>query len=222
MCGRYTQTADMKTLQERFRLSAGRAGLEPRYNIAPTQQAPVVVREAERSLEFFHWGLVPSWAKGPKIGHKMINARAESLLEKPSFRKPLQRSRCLVPADGFYEWKKASGWKAKTPVRVVLKGREPFAMAGLWDVWKAPDGTELRSFAIVTTGANDAMKAVHDRMPAILDPQDEERWLDPEVGAEKAAGLLRPWPGALELYEVSPLVNSPANDVPACAEELVR
>src|SRR5579859_6385875 len=150
MCGRYTQTASIKTLRERFGLKAAeQLELVPRYNIAPTQEAAVIVEDGGRALRMFRWGLIPSWAKDAAIGHKMINARAETAAEKPSFRKPFRSRRCLVVADGFYEWRAAAG--GKVPTRVVLPSREPFAMAGLWDSWKSPEGKEVRTFTILTT-----------------------------------------------------------------------
>jgi putative SOS response-associated peptidase YedK len=218
MCGRYTQTADIATLQRRFGFADSLIALKPRYNIAPSQDAPVVVAEkGARALRLYRWGLVPSWAKDPAIGHKMINARAETAAVKPSFKRPLERSRCLVAADGFYEWRKEAGI-VKTPMRIVLKSREPFAMAGLWDAWKSPEGKTVETFAILTTEANALMRPIHDRMPVILRKEDEALWLDPAARAQDVAALLAPIAdNALEAYEVSRLVNSPANDTPAVA-----
>ncbi len=165
-----------------------------------------------------HWGLVPSWAKDPSIGNKMINARAETITQKPSFRRPFERQRCLVPVDGFYEWQKVAGARVKIPTRIVMKDRCLFALAGIWDIWKKPDGGELRSFAIITTAANDLMKAIHDRMPVILAKQDWDTWLDPKcIDIPKLTGLLRSYPSdEMETYEVSTAVNSPRNDVREC------
>jgi putative SOS response-associated peptidase YedK len=218
MCGRYTQTASVKELRERFGV-ADDAPLElkPRYNIAPTQEAPVIVDDDGRKLALYRWGLIPSWAKDPALGHKLINARAETVAEKPSFRKPFQARRCLVPADGFYEWRRIIGG-GKVPTRIVLPARETFAMAGLWDSWKGPDGKEVRTFAILTTEANAAMRPVHDRMPVILTRQGESAWLSLQTPAPVVEALLKPWSGELETYAVSPLVNSPRNDAPELIE----
>jgi len=220
MCGRYTQTATLKELHERFKLVSGPPELPPRYNLAPSQPAPVIL--PGRALELYRWGLVPSWAKDPAIGHRMINARAETLMEKPSFRKPLERSRCLVPSDGFYEWKKLPDGRTKVPMRITRRDRGLFAMAGLWDEWKGPEGP-VRSFTIITTGANAALSPIHDRMPVILDLEGEDRWLDPGASPTEMVGLLKPCPDdCLSAYEVSTRVNSPADDSPACIDEAPR
>ena len=166
MCGRYTQTLAGPILLSRFRLEETVLDLKPRYNIAPGQEAAVVVREETTTLAAMRWGLVPSWAKEPAIGNRMINARAETITEKPSFKRLIERRRCLVPADGFYEWRREA--KGKVPMRFILKSREPFAFAGLWDRWRNPEGAELRTFTIITTAANELMRPVHDRMPVIL------------------------------------------------------
>jgi putative SOS response-associated peptidase YedK len=162
------------------------------------------------------WGLIPSWAKDPSIGNKMINARAETLTEKPSFKRLIGKRRCLVVADGFYEWAKQG--RGKMPMRFVLKSGEPFAFAGLWDRWKKPDGGPLDSFTIITTQANDLLKPIHDRMPVILGEGDEEIWLDPKVADSiRLVSVLKPFsPELMEGYFVSRLVNSPRNDLPEC------
>lgn len=217
MCGRYTQTADHTKIAERFHLEPPGPGIAQRYNIAPTQDAPVIANDTPKQLRLMRWGLVPVWAKDVAIGNRMINARAETLAEKPSFKKPLERRRCLVLADGFYEWRIAAG-RAKIPVRIVLKSREPFAFAGLWDLWRSPEGREVATFTIITTRANEFLKPIHDRMPAILRPEDEGKWLAAgSVDAATLVPLLRPYPTEkMEAYEVSTLVNSPKNDIPEC------
>ena len=165
------------------------------------------------------WGLVPFWAKEASIGYKMINAKSETLAEKPSFRKPFKEKRCLVLADGFYEWEKTDK-KNKVPYRFVLKNRQPFAFAGLWDVWKTPEGDTLLSFTIITTRANELMERIHDRMPVILNEKDEAKWLDPEFkDTDKLSSLLQPYPSEqMVAYKVSTIVNSPKNDTPSCIE----
>jgi len=215
MCGRYTQTTSLKELKERFGFSQPSFELRPRYNIAPTQEAPVIINQDGRQLRMFKWGLIPYWSKDSAMGNKMINARAETVAEKASFKRPFQRSRCLVLADGFYEWRKEPG--GKTPIRIVLKSREPFALAGLWDTWQAPDKKLVDSFTIITTQANDVMRPIHERMPVILKKDDEGLWLDPKADGKKLTQLLIPCTDEiLETYEVSKSVNSPANDAPAC------
>src|SRR3990172_2064564 len=178
-------------------------------------------RRPPKSLGFYrpNWGLVPFWAKEPSIGYKMINAKSETLSEKPSFRKPFKEKRCLVLADGFYEWEKTDK-KNKVPYRFVLKNRQPFAFAGLWDVWKTPEGDTLLSFTIITTRANELMERIHDRMPVILNEKDEAKWLDPEFkDTDKLSSLLQPYPSEqMVAYKVSTIVNSPKNDTPSCIE----
>ena len=176
MCGRYTyfpgEFSDLRltwNVDEVF-------DLKPRYNIAPTQEAPVIVQaDGKRTLELFRWGLIPWWAKDPAIGNRMINARAETLAEKPAFKNLLGKRRCLVLADGFYEWRKEG--KSKVPMRFKLKSGEPFAFAGLWDSWKQPDGNLLRTYTIVTTEPNDVLRPIHNRMPAMLSNDDAQKWL---------------------------------------------
>jgi putative SOS response-associated peptidase YedK len=221
MCGRYTQTLDLHTLKARFGFSAGPVTLPPRYNIAPTQNAPIVIEDQGRRLDLFRWGLIPSWAKDPAIGHKMINARAETVMEKPSYKRPFQRTRCLVVADSFYEWRKEPGGKGKVPMRILLRSHQPFAMAGLWDRWLDPAGKEIRSFTVITTSAAGVLQPIHDRMPVILPQEAEDQWLDPKADPEKLRALLVPSADNLiDAYEVSPLVNSPTHDVPACVQKV--
>ena len=218
MCGRYSQTADAGKLARRFGLEPPGPGFFSRYNIAPSQDAPVIAGDAPKNLRLMRWGLVPAWAKEASIGHRMINARAETVAEKPSFRRAFESRRCLAPADGFYEWRKLEGSRAKIPMRFVLKSREPFAFAGLWDIWRKPDSGELRSFTIITTAANELLRPIHDRMPVILRPEDEEKWLDPGLSdPNRLSSFLKTYPAEeMEAYEVSTRVNSPKNDDPAC------
>jgi putative SOS response-associated peptidase YedK len=193
-----------------------------RYNVAPGQVMPVLVKETERELTPMRWGLVPSWAKDEKIGYKMINARSETVAEKPSFRMPFRRQRCLVLADAWYEWMPAKDKGRKRPFLFALKGNEPFGFAGLWDIWTTPDGELLRSFSIITTEANELAKQVHHRMPVIVPRTDEERWLDCDVAdPDSLKSILAPYPSSeIQAYEVSPLVNSPRNDSPECLSRL--
>lgn len=209
----------MDFVRGRFALDIYSPKLSPRYNIAPGQDAPVVLaNEGRRALQLMRWGLVPSWAKEPAIGNRMINARAETIMVKASFKSPFQKRRCLVIADGFYEWVKGNG---KTPLRVVKKTREPFAFAGLWCRWKSPEGNELSTFTIITSAPNNFMSKIHHRMPVILRQKDESAWLDPEVKPEKMVKLLEPYEWSdMEYYEVSKLVNSPRNDGPECISPL--
>jgi putative SOS response-associated peptidase YedK len=213
MCGRYTLTNDLKEIAVRFSVTPP-AGLatRPRFNIAPTQVVIVVNDEGQRQLVPMRWGLIPSWAKDPSIGNRMINARAETVAEKPAFRSALRKRRCLIPADGFYEWQKLG--KVKQPVRIVLKTRETFGFAGLWETWTSPESEEIKSCTIITTEANDLLKAVHDRMPVILAKEAESTWLDPKIQEpEKLLPLLKPYPtDKMEFYPVSRLVNSPSVD----------
>lgn len=222
MCGRYSLTQGVEVLQLRFAFMEEGFDLKPRFNIAPSQNAPVVTVEGGgRHIRMMRWGLVPFWAKEASIGNKMINARSETVAEKPSYRKSLKQRRCLVLADGFYEWQAPREGKGrKTPHRILLKSGEPFAFAGLWDIWKNPEGEELLSFTIITTEANDLVNDIHNRMPVILAPEEEEVWLNAKPDeVERLVALLDPYPsGDMEAYAVSTAVNSPANDRPECIE----
>jgi len=215
MCGRFTLTVDPDELQQQFGLAAPPpADLHPRYNIAPSQAVAVIPNLEERRLELFQWGLIPSWAKDPKIGYKMINARAETLAEKPSFRAALKRRRCLVVADGFYEWKKDG--KAKQPIYLTLQDGRPFAFAGLWEVWRSPKDELIKTCTIITTEPNELVAEIHNRMPAILPPEAYDQWLTPgDLDAAPALALLGPYDARqMKAVPVSPAVNSPAQDSP--------
>ena len=216
MCGRFTLTTDPEQLQLTFPWVSNLQGIAPRYNIAPTQPVAVIPNDGKDKLDFFTWGLVPSWAKDPQIGSRMINARGETLAEKPSFRNAYRRRRCLILADGFYEWQKQPGSSAKTPVYIKLLDGSLFAFAGLWEIWQSPDGSEIRSCAIITTEPNELVKPIHDRMPVILSPQSYSAWLaSAERNPEEIQPLLRPYPANLmTAFPVSRQVNSPANDSP--------
>lgn len=215
MCGRFSLTANEAELNLRFELEGGNAPYVPRYNGAPTQLLTVITNQSPRQWSQLRWGLIPPWAKDASIGNKMINARAETITEKPSFRAPLLSRRCLVPSDGFYEWQQD---EKKQPYRISIKSTRIFSMAGLWERWKSPEGEQTDTFCIITTQANDFMKAIHDRMPVILHPRDEKRWLSgsnlPEI-----LHLLKPYPAEeMQAYPVSKLVNSPRNELPDVVE----
>ncbi len=212
MCGRYYFFTPADIVAQRFGLAAGEA-LRPRFNIAPQSEAPVILAaEGTRRLVAMRWGLVPSWSKDPASAYKMINARAETAPEKPSFRGPFRRQRLLVPADGFYEWKREG--ETKRPFSLRLASRVPFAMAGLWDRWKTPEGGELLSFTILTTSANPLVSQVHDRMPVILPREAEGEWLDPTESETALKSLLVPYAGEMEAVPIGKAVNNPRNDGP--------
>jgi putative SOS response-associated peptidase YedK len=221
MCGRFGLFSPLEVLQERFYFELKQeVEWKPRYNVAPSQPVLAVVQaDGQRRGVFFRWGLVPFWAKDPKIGYKMINARAETIAEKPSYRHLIRRKRCLILADGFYEWKKTE--KGKQPYLIRLKDGEPFAFAGLWDRWEK-EGQEIDSCTLITTVPNELMKPIHDRMPVILPQEAEEIWLDPRMeDTDYLQSILVPYPAEkMQALPVSSLVNSPANDVPECIKPL--
>jgi putative SOS response-associated peptidase YedK len=216
MCGRFTLTVDPAELQDAFNQFTFPSQFAPRFNIAPTQPILGTPNDAKNKADFFLWGLIPSWATAPTIGQRLINARAETLAEKPSFRSGFKYKRCLILADGFYEWQSQPGAKAKTPHFIFLKDRHPFAFAGLWDEWHSPDGGSIRSATIITTEPNELMSRLHNRMPVILDPAAYAEWLDPAPRApESLAHLLKPFPAErMSAHPVSTRVNTPANDRP--------
>ena len=217
MCGRYTLT----NIQEALRVVAPFVkhipdNIPARYNIAPTQPVAVVPNYENPKLDFFLWGLIPSWSKDAKIASRLINARGETVAEKPSFRAAFKRRRCLILADGFYEWIKMPGETRKTPHYIQMESKDPFAFAGLWEIWHSPEGDEIRTCTIITTTPNEMVAKLHNRMPVILDKDEYALWLDPEEKTANELGhLINPFP-AVEMmhYPVSTLVNSPANDVP--------
>ncbi len=220
MCGRFTLRAPASVVAEQFGLF-DTAPLSPRYNIAPSQTVAAVRRATEsvepaRQLVLLQWGLVPSWAKDAKVGNRLINARAETVAEKPAFRAALRRRRCLVVADGFYEWQRTGG--KKQPYFIRLADDRPFAFAGLWERWEGPDHAALETCTLITTEANELMAPIHDRMPVILSPDDYDRWLDPAIQKpEHLQPLLRPYPSdAMVAYPVTTHVNNPKNEDPRC------
>jgi putative SOS response-associated peptidase YedK len=229
VCGRYTSTTSVTDLASVFEVDEVRAEeMPPRYNVAPTSPVYAVAlakgdedKGPRRALGTFRWGLVPSWAKDPSVGNRMINARAEGISSKPAYRSALARRRCLLPADAFYEWQRRPAG-GKLPYAVRRRDGQPMALAGIWEVWRdkdRPDAPPLRSCAIVTTEANELMAPIHDRMPVVLERADWERWLDPATDLSEVEALLRPAaPGVLEAFPVSTAVNNVANDGPELLE----
>ncbi len=222
MCGRYTITVTMEELIVRFFVEgAGVPYHRPKYNVAPGQMVLAIVSDGERNrIGELKWGLIPEWAKDERVGSKMLNARAETLAEKPAFRTLIGRKRCLIPADGFYEWRRDGA--RKQPLRIRLKGGGLFGMAGLYDTWLAPDGRKVSSCTVITTEPNALVAGIHDRMPVILRREDEALWLDRrERDWSRIRELLRPYPAEeMEAYPVSPLVGNVRHDSPACVEAI--
>jgi putative SOS response-associated peptidase YedK len=221
VCGRFVQTIDLQKLARELDIPVELLGaFAPRYNVAPSQPVAVLYKDREIHCDAMRWGLIPSWSKDPAIGNRMINARAETLAEKPSFRGPLERSRCLIPADGYYEWKQEGN--RKQPYYIHLKAQEPFTFAGLYSRWISPDGNTIRTFTIVTTEANEMIRPIHHRMPVILPRRRREVWLDKtNFDLNTLLPLLQPCEeSALETYRISTSVNRPTNDGPACIQPL--
>jgi len=217
MCGRFTLHHSTEDIAERFLVEQTMLDLVPRYNIAPSQPVPVVVQRDSRILDAYKWGLVPSWAKEAEIGNRLINARAESVAEKPAFRSALRSRRCLIPASGYYEWKRQDG--RKTPHYICRTDGRPFAMAGIWEEWTTPEQAVLRTCAIITTEPNAFAATIHTRMPAILTPAAEAEWLDPGGrGPRDIVAPLQPFAGDLTAHPVAALVNRPSFDDPACID----
>jgi putative SOS response-associated peptidase YedK len=216
MCGRFTLTADTEELKKAFPDYSFPPQSAPRFNIAPTQPILAMANDGQNTADFFVWGLIPSWSKDPEIGNRLINARSETLAEKPSFRGSYKYKRCLIFADGFYEWKTQPGMKVKTPYFIRLESGLPFAFAGLWDEWNSPEGSQIKSATIITTEPNSLMANLHNRMPVILPPHAYAQWLDREPQKpETLQQLLLPFPAdQMTAHPVSTLVNSPANDLP--------
>jgi putative SOS response-associated peptidase YedK len=224
MCGRYTLIRLAEFLDVFPWIGAPDQPARPRYNIAPSQPILAVANDGKNKLQMFQWGLVPSWAKDPSIGNKMINARAETLAAKPAYRAAFRRRRCAIPADGFYEWRKEPDGKTKTPMYIRRRDHQPFAFAGLWEIWHSDDGTELPTCTIITGPPNELMKSIHDRMPAILSPDAMKRWLDPkERPPEELISLLGIYPDdEMEANPVSRAVNNPRVDSPECVESITE
>lgn len=217
MCGRFALRIPPKSIQQHYDLPEI-GELPPRYNIAPSQAVAVIRQmpgKSLRQLDLLRWGLVPHWAKDIKISYQMINARAETLSLKPSFRTAFKKRRCLIAADGFYEWFHEG--KTKQPYFIQLKNRIGFSFAGLWESWNNPDGGVIESCTIITTSANELVRKIHDRMPVILPPELYAEWLDNMIPAESVQKFLIPFPSVkMEAYRVGPTVNSPKNDSLEC------
>jgi len=220
MCGRFTLTITVEAIQERFEVAGELPAIEPRYNIAPGQPVPVVLTGGTRSLQAMRWGLAPPWVRERPGGRSLINLRAETLRDKAGFRRLLAGSRCLVPADGFFEWARDAAGRRGSPYRLALRNGAPFAFAGLWEIETTADGREAPAFTIITTEPNALVRQVHDRMPVILPRAAEESWLSAGTDATgELLALLKPFPATeMTSYAVSALVNSPKNDSPACIQ----
>jgi putative SOS response-associated peptidase YedK len=227
MCGRFTLRASASVIAEQFSLFEVPAFVA-RFNIAPTQPVPVIRRQADalpsprRELSWLRWGLIPGWAKDPAIGARLINARAETAAEKPAFRAAMRRRRCLVVADGFYEWQPSG--RTKQPHFIRLRDDRPFAFAGVWETWEGADHSLLETCAILTTGPNELIRPIHDRMPAILSPADYASWLDPAIeDPSQLRPLLTPYPSdAMQAHPVGDFVNSPTHDSSQCIERMLQ
>jgi putative SOS response-associated peptidase YedK len=224
VCGRYVQASSPELLAERFDVDEVRIDEhEAHYNVAPRAEVPAIRRRDDRRvLSLLRWGLVPSWAQDPKIGDRLINARAEAIAEKPAYRRAFERRRCLIPADGFYEWQPVADRRRKQPMFVHRRDGEPMAFAGLWEVWREHEDDDwLRTCVIVTTEANDLLMPIHDRMPVVLPESAWETWLDPDADPDTLLRLLVPVPDdVVVVYPVSTLVNSADNDGPELVREI--
>ncbi|MDD3653886.1 MAG: SOS response-associated peptidase [Desulfotomaculaceae bacterium] len=222
MCGRFTLTVDLPTILRLFQAKYQGEGFEfsKRYNIAPGQDIPVITStNSKREILLMRWGLIPPWAKNATIGYKMINARAETIDQRPAFKQSFLLRRCLIPTDGFYEWKKQDG--QKTPIWITLPSKEVFAFAGIYARWSSPEGIEIRSFSIITTGANNTVRMIHDRMPVILAGESDYRtWLEQAETSARLKQLLHPYRGQMAMHKVSSLINSPKFDHSAAINEI--
>ncbi len=216
MCGRFTLTVNPAEMQDTFGNFIFPTKFVPRFNIAPSQPLLAIPNDGANTADFFLWGLIPMWAKDPSIGNRLINARGETVAEKPSFRGAFKYKRCLILADGFYEWKAEPGRKTKTPYFIHMKDRKPFVFAGLWDVWEGPDGSSIKTCTIITTEPNELMEPIHNRMPVILHTRDHAKWLDASPQTpDSLLPLIKPYPAdTMSAYRVSTLVNKPSNDKP--------
>lgn len=220
MCGRYS-LARINELEGKYKPYNKLPSFDASYNISPGTINPVLAKRSPLGIYLMKWGLVPFWAKDPKIGYKMINARAEDITIKPSFRKPIRVQRCLIPATGFFEWKKLNleAKEEKIPFYIKVKGQDVFSFAGIYDVWRDAEGYEMLSYSIITTTPNKMMKKIHNRMPVILGSQEEEKYLDEKADLDEILKLLKPFPAdQMESFPVSIRINNPRND----DEELIK
>lgn len=223
MCGRFSLFARPEELIKRFGLDAFTFDFQPSYNIAPGQLIPAILAsQGERRMGQLRWGLIPSWAKEESVGYKMINAKSETIQQKTSFRTLFVRKRCLIPADGFFEWKITD--QGKQPMRIVMKNHEPFGLAGLFDTWSHPDGQKIHSCTIITTKPNRIVEDIHDRMPVIIRREDEEQWLNRDYqDTVQLQSLLQPYDeGQMEAFPVSSIVGNVKNNVPECIEDITK
>jgi len=210
MCGRFSISKEANEIEDRFEIHIDPAMFTKNYNAAPSQTLPIITNEEPEQASFHRWGLIPHWAKDESIGNKLINARGETIAEKPSFRDAVEKRRCLVVTDGFYEWQRSGS--EKQPYRITLSDESLFAFAGLWESWNAPDGREVRTFTIITTEPNDLMKSIHNRMPVMLDQENERLWVSDEP-LEDVLHLLKPYnENEMNAYPVTKRVNSPKNN----------
>ena len=221
MCGRYGLVLSGQDIEGAFDVSLDPSWIFPRYNVAPGQEVLAITNDRERRAEMLWWGLIPEGTKDPKGGKKPINARGETVAEKWPFGMAFARRRCLVVADSYYEWRK--GGKTRIPHRVRLKSGQPFALAGLWETWRSPDGHEVRTCCIVTTLPNDLIALIHDRMPVMLSQDAQSMWLERAATSADLRELLVPYPaGDMEAYEIPPMINNWRNDTPAVIEPVAR
>ncbi|CAH0314145.1 SOS response-associated peptidase [Peribacillus simplex] len=222
MCGRFTLFTDIEEIKERFDIQGSFDGeYQFSYNIAPSQSVLSVINDGARNrLGYLRWGLIPFWAKDEKVGYKMINARAETIAEKASYKNAYKKKRCLIIADSFYEWKKTP--ERKIPMRIKLKNHAPFGMAGLWESWKSPEGISIYSCSVITTVPNEIMTSIHDRMPVILKPEDEKDWLNPSINDPAyLQQYLKSFDSEqMEAFEVSTDVNSTKNNSPNLIQQI--
>ena len=221
MCGRFTLTLESRESMQELNFGELPANFVPRYNIAPTQPVAIIRDFSSHKIEWLRWGLVPSWAKDPGVGLRMINARSETLLEKPSFRDAFLKRRCLILADGFYEWQKHAGKEPSSPFYFFLKGHLPFFFAGLWDQWRSESGELLETCALITGSPNELVSPIHDRMPVILDSQNCWDWINPSTPVEALHSLFHPYSAEkMSAYPVSTLVNQPGLEIPDLVKQI--
>jgi putative SOS response-associated peptidase YedK len=216
LCGRFVRYISIPEIAAEFDADVSNLDLKPSYNIPPGQDIAIIIKEGRNRIVQCRWGFIPSWAENPTIGYKMINARAESVAEKASFKNAFRKHRCLIVANGFYEWRKKG--KSRFPVYIHLKSRLIFGFAGFYNVWTSPEGNQICTTTIITTNANDLLKPIHNRMPAIIPREKETVWIDPSVqDKETLLTLINPYPSEdMEFTKVSQMVNSPGNDSPEC------